>query len=110
MLSNLREFNSYVNHLGNNTHGPPVNKPRFQLNDVQDILEAVGIQPISDIAKCISQYYFHDISNQNLSLLACLFKAITIVRTNDRYIKQLTMSYYYNYFFFLLYRPLILLL
>ncbi|XP_025416615.1 putative uncharacterized protein DDB_G0290989 isoform X2 [Sipha flava] len=83
MLSNLREFNSYVNHLGNNTHGPPVNKPRFQLNDVQDILEAVGIQPISDIAKCISQYYFHDISNQNLSLLACLFKAITIVRTND---------------------------
>lgn len=96
MLANLREFNSYVNHLGNNAHNPPVNKPRFQLNDVQDILEAVGIQPISDIAKSICQYYFHK-SNQNLSLLACLFKAITIVKTNHRYVIQLTLKYYYNY-------------
>lgn len=93
MLGNLREFNSYVNHLGNNPYNPPVNKPRFQLNDVQDILEAVGIQPNSDITQFICQYYFRDKSNQNLSLLACLFKAITIVRTNFRCV---TLSYYYK--------------
>lgn len=92
MLGNLREFNSYVNHLGNFAYNPPANKPRFQLNDVQDILEAVGIQPNSDITEFICQYYFHDKSNQNLSLLACLFKALTIVRANHRCVKP---SYYY---------------
>lgn len=83
-LSNLHEFSSYVNCLSNNIQTKPVIKPSFILNDVQDILEALGVQPKSEIAELTCQYY----SNDNLvhSLLACLFKAVTTIRYNIKYI------------------------
>jgi len=65
-----------VNSLGKNTQKIPVTKPSFQLNDVQDILEALGIQPNSDISELTCQYYFNE--KQVHSLLACLFKSITL--------------------------------
>ncbi|KAF0758267.1 Uncharacterized protein FWK35_00012470 [Aphis craccivora] len=80
LLGNLHEFSSYVNRLGNNTQKIPITKPSFQLNDVQDILEALGIQPNSDITELTCQYYFNE--KKIHSLLASLFKSITTIRNN----------------------------
>lgn len=80
LLCNLHEFSSYVNSLGDSTQKIPVTKPNFQLNDVQDILEALGIQPSSDISELTCQYYFNE--KQNHSLLACLFKSISTITNN----------------------------
>jgi hypothetical protein len=82
-LGNLHEFSSYVNRLGDSTQKIHVTKPSFQLNDVQDILEALGIQPNTDITELTCQYYFNE--KQVHSLLACLFKSITTIRNNLRY-------------------------
>lgn len=80
LLGNLHEFSSYVNRLGDSTRKIPVTKPSFQLNDVQDILEALGIQPNSDITELTCQYYFNE--KQVHSLLACLFKSMTTIKNN----------------------------
>ncbi|KAL4088610.1 hypothetical protein QTP88_023699 [Uroleucon formosanum] len=80
LLGNLHEFSSYVNLLGDSTQKIPVTKPSIQLNDVQDILEALGIQPNSDITELTCQYYFHE--KQVHSLLACLFKSMTTIKNN----------------------------
>ncbi|XP_026807049.1 uncharacterized protein PFB0145c-like isoform X2 [Rhopalosiphum maidis] len=80
LLANLHEFSSYINRLGDSTQKIPVTKPTFQLNDVQDILEALGIQPNTDITELTCQYYFNE--KQVHSLLACLFKSITTIRNN----------------------------
>ncbi|XP_025197334.1 uncharacterized protein LOC112596071 [Melanaphis sacchari] len=80
LLGNLREFSSYVNQLGDSTEKIAVTKPSFQLNDVQDILEALGLQPNSDISKLTCQYYFNE--KQVHSLLACLFKSVTNIKNS----------------------------
>ncbi|KAL5243663.1 hypothetical protein ACI65C_011073 [Semiaphis heraclei] len=80
LLCNLHEFSSYVNSLGKSTQQIPVTKSNFQLNDVQDILETLGIQPNSDILELTCQYYFNE--KQVHSLLACLFRSITTITNN----------------------------
>ncbi|XP_015377016.1 PREDICTED: uncharacterized protein LOC107171293 [Diuraphis noxia] len=80
LLCNLHEFSSYVNSLGESTQKIPVTKPSFKLNDVQDILEALGIQPNSAISELACQYYFNE--KQVHSLLACLFRSITTITNN----------------------------
>lgn len=63
-----------------------LNKPGFQLNDVQDILEAIGILPNTDVMKLTCQYYCNNKPSKVHSLLTCLFKAITTLRDSHRYV------------------------
>lgn len=70
--------------MDNNTQNMPVIKPGFQLNDVQDILEAIGILPNTDVMELTCQYYFNNKQSKIYSLLTCLFKAITTLRNNYR--------------------------
>lgn len=75
-----------MNLLDNNTQKLPVTKPAFHLNDVQSILEALGILPNADVMELTCQYYFNDKHNRIHSLLTCLFKAIVTLRNNHGYV------------------------
>lgn len=87
LLGKLYEFSSYVNHLGTNIQNKPIVKPNFQSNDVNNILEALGIQLNTDIATLTCQYYFDDNDNRIYSLLTCLFKALITINNDTRYVK-----------------------
>lgn len=91
LLSHIYEVSSYINR--SEVKGPvskkQVNYDRFCLNDIQDILEVLGIQPNSDEMELTCQYYFSKRDNQLHSLLACLFEAISTVKNNLRYVELL---------------------
>lgn len=91
LLGNLQEFSSYVNCVSNSIQSIPVTKPSFHLNDVQDILEALGIQANSDVTELTCQYYFND-NHLVHSLLACLFKALTTIKNNLKYVKFIILQ------------------
>lgn len=89
LLGHVYEVSSYINRLEVIVPKKPVNHNRFCLNDIQDILEVLGIQPNSDEMELTCQYYFSKRDNQLHSLLGCLFEAISTVKNNLRYVKLL---------------------
>lgn len=88
LLENVHEFSFYVNCLGNNIKNKPITKPNFQINDVHDILEALGIQLNTDIADLTCQYYYNEKDNKISPLLICLFKAVITICNGSRCVKS----------------------
>ncbi|XP_050420879.1 uncharacterized protein LOC126833525 isoform X2 [Adelges cooleyi] len=74
LLGNLKEFSTYVNRMGVSSNSS-LPKPRFQLCEVQDILEALGVHTSSDISKKVCQIYFS--SDNTLPLIISLFKGFS---------------------------------
>ncbi|XP_050430973.1 uncharacterized protein LOC126839621 [Adelges cooleyi] len=95
LLGNLKNFSTYVNRVGVSSSNSSLPKPRFQLSEVQDILEALGVHPSSDVTKNVCQIYFsHD---NTVPLIMSLFKGFSSMHINQKnhqtqYTKQLPMN------------------